>query len=320
MVYKLPMFRRRFLTAAGTTLAGVALAGCSGSEPGDGGKQGTSATTEGGGGTGDRTSESTGSTETSSSEVSFELASFEAPKEAAMGEPLPLKAVIENTGDRPAAFSSPIRLSGSDGGWHTATTIQTEVIEPGKRATWSTEYTYPYSGTANFRIPKLQRAFSVDVSPKTLSFGGTHVTPTGFAFTVRDVSLTDSYRYERSNGTRAEVPAGSGSQWAFVYVAAENRADYAQRPPSRSGVSILAPSSDGQAELSPAGITKEDGRYPPPLDDSGTTSSGSEGLEPGGTASGWIAYEVPADRSVSDLVVRWREDDGTGQWTVRWVA
>ncbi|WP_433626625.1 twin-arginine translocation signal domain-containing protein [Halomicrococcus sp. NG-SE-24] len=316
------MFRRRFLAATGTTLAGVALAGCSGSEPGDGGEQGTtSATTEGGGGTDDRTSESTESTETSRPEVSFDLASFEAPKEAAMGEPLPLKVVIENTGDRPAAFSSPIRLSGSGGGWHTAATIQTEVIEPGKRATWSTEYTHPYSGTANFRIPKLQRAFSVDVSPKTLSFGGTHVVPTDFAFTVRDVSLTDSYRYERSNGSTTEVSAGSGSQWAFVHVAAENRADYAQRPPSRSGVSLLVGSSG--TTLSPAGIPRERGRYPPPLDDSGTTTtttSGSEGLEPGGTASGWIAYEVPADRSVSDLVVQWREGDGVGRWTVRWVA
>ena len=317
------MLRRRFLTATGTTLVGVTLAGCSGSESGNGDEGTTTTTTGGSDGTGDQTSQTTQSTETTTSEVAFDLASLETPKEAAMGESLPLKAVIENTGNRPAAFSSPIRVSGSGSGWHTAATIQTKVIEPGKRATWSTEYTYPYSGTANFRIPKLQRAFSVDVSPRTLSFGGTHVAPTDFAFTVRDVRLTDGYWYERSNGSSTQVSAGSGSQWAFVTVAAKNQADFAQRPPSRTGVSMLVSSSGGRSEVSPADITKESGRYPPPLDDSGTTtttSSGSEGLPPGETASGWIAYEVPADSSVSDLVVQWREGDGVGRWTVRWVA
>ena len=223
-----------------------------------------------------------------------------------MGDKLTLKAVVKNTGGRPGAFSSPIRVSGSGDGWHKATDIQTEVIEPGKTMTWSTEYTYPYAGRAVFRIPNAQRAFTVDVSPKTFSLGGTYVSPVETALTVGNVTPTSRYSYNPPNGSRREVPAGDGRQWVFVAVTAGNRARSAQGVPSASDIALVVdpPDQEGTTELGPAGIAKEEGRYT------------SERLEPDQSTSGWIVYETAADASIQ--VVRWQGTDGIGRWDARW--
>jgi hypothetical protein len=203
-------------------------------------------------------------------------------------------------------FTSPIRVSGSGDGTHTATTIETKVIEPGKTATWSTEYAYPYAGNANFRIPNAQRAFFVDVSPRTFSLGGTYVSPVDTALTVADVTPTDAYSYDPPNGAARRVPAGDGRQWVFVTVVAGNRLESSQRVLRRSDVSLMvtSPDADGVTEVEPAGIPKEGGRYE------------SSEVDAGGTKRGWIAYEISSEATIQS--VRWQGTDGTGRWDARW--
>ncbi len=223
-----------------------------------------------------------------------------------MGDELTLKAVVKNTGGRPGAFSSPIRVSGSGDGWHKATDIETKIIDPGQTAKWSAGYRYPYAGRAIFRIPNAQRAFTVDVSPRTFSLGGTYVSPVDTALTVNDVTPTSRYSYNPPNGSRREVPAGDGRQWVFVAVVAGNRLESAQGTASRSDITLMVdpPGEDGTTEVGPAGIAKEDGRYE------------SSEVESGGTNRGWIAYETSSEASIRS--VRWQGTDGIGRWDARW--
>jgi len=303
------MRRRRFLTASGTAFVGSVLAGCTGgSGPDNGGGDGSTTTTTvpGGGTTGGGDGTTTGDGGTSDPQVSFDIVSLDVPEESVMGQKLTLKATVKNTGNRAGAFSSPIRVSGSGDGWHKATEIETKVIEPGKQVTWSTEYAYPYAGRANFRIPNAQQAFSIDVSPRTFSLGGTYVSPVDTALTVNDVTPTDAYSYNPPNGEARRVPAGDGRQWVFVAVVAGNRLESAQGTPSRSDIVLMVdpPGEEGTTEVGPAGIPKEGGRYE------------SSEVESGGTNRGWIVYETSSESTIQ--AVRWQGTDGIGRWDARW--
>jgi hypothetical protein len=301
------MRRRRFLTASGAVLVGGVLAGCAGSGPKDSGNGEVSKTkTKGSGGTTSNGGKAAGEGGTTT-KSGFELVSANVPDRVTAGEQFTLELTVENRGRSPAAFRSPIQVEGSGGGSQQSGRIQTKEISPGKKTTWSTKLSYPYVTTVTYRITDLGKAFTVDVVGDRLSLGETFLSPTEIAVTVRDITLTDRYRYVRENGRRVDVDASDGRQWAFVTLNAENRFRMGQTLPKGNSFHLLV----GNRREAPTDIAKVNGQYK-------LERFGRREVEPGGSNSGWLAYDISADRSASDLAVEWKGSDGTGSWTAQW--
>ncbi|WP_227353286.1 DUF4352 domain-containing protein [Haladaptatus salinisoli] len=300
------MRRRRFLTASGAVLVGGVLAGCAGSGPNDSGNGEVSKTkTKGSGGSASNGGGTAGEGGTTA-KGGFELVSANVPDQVTAGEEFALKLTVENRGNSPAAFRSPIRVD-AGGGTQQSGTIRTKEVAPGKTATWSTKLSYPYVGAVTYRIANLEKTFTVKFVGERLPVGETFLSPTEMAVTVRDVTLTDQYRYVRGNGRRVDVDASEGRQWAFVTVRAENRFRMGQTLPKADSFRLVV----GDKREAPTDIAKENGQYK-------LERFGRREVKPGGSKSGWLAYDVSADRSASDLAVEWKGSDGTGTWTALW--
>ncbi|GAA0224529.1 cupredoxin domain-containing protein [Haladaptatus pallidirubidus] len=306
------MRRRRFLTVSGTAFVGGALAGCTGSEPKDGGNGNSSPTKKDG--TGETTGESGGgnagdgnSGEATTADGQFSLVSSNVPKEVVLSEEFTLEFTIKNNGDSVETFESPIEVNGSEGGSQQSGSIQTDEIPPGETTTWSTSLTYPYVSTVNYLVGAFEKSFSVKFVAPTLSVGETFVSPNEVAITIRDIVLTDHYRYETGDGRMEDVESDDNRQWAFVTVNAENRFRMRQALPKGETFTLIA----GGRKLKPSDIAKQEGKYE--LD-----RFGSRDVASGESLAGWLAYEIPADRSASDLAVEWRASDGSGSWSAQW--
>ncbi len=259
-------------------------------------------TSSGGGGTTSGTNETT-------ARSGFQLVSATVPDKVTMGRQFTLELTIKNRGNSPAAFQSPIQVEGGGGGIQQSGTIQTDAIESGETATWSTKLTYPYVGKVTYRVDALEKEFTVDFVGEQLSVGETFLSPTEMAVTIRDVVLTDRYRYVRDNGRRVDVDASNGRQWAFVTVHAKNRFRMGQPLPTVDSFRLLV----GGQELTQASIAKENGQYK-------LERFGHRRVEPGASKSGWLVYELSADRSMDDLAVEWNGSDETGSWWAQWRA
>lgn len=229
------------------------------------------------------------------------------PKEVVLGEQFTLGFTIKNNGDSASTFESPIEVNGSEGGSQQSGTIQTEEIPPGETTTWSTKLSYPYISTVNYLIGAFEKSFSVKVVAPTLSVGETFVSPNEVAITIRDITLTDHYRYETGAGPMEDVEADDNRQWAFVTVNAENRFRMRQALPKGETFSLLV----GGRKHKPSDIAKQEGKYE-------LERFGSRDVASGESLAGWLAYEISADRSVSDLAIEWSASDGSGSWSAQW--
>jgi hypothetical protein len=303
------MRRRRFLLASGTTLAGGALAGCTGSGPKNGGngdesnkkrtggskpsKKTTSGGTDGGGG--------------KATVDGFQLVEANVPNRVTMGQEFVLSLTLKNVGSKRKAFTSPVQVTGNSPGSQQTGQLQTDKIAPGETTKWSTKLTYPYVATVKYRIEKLEKTFTIDIVGEKLSLGQTFRSPTEVAVTVRDITLTDHYRYEPSGGGSEEVEADDGRQWAFVTVKAENKFRMKQTLPKGEQIHLVV----GGQKIPPTDIAKEDGKYK-------VNRFGDRSVASGESLSGWLAYEIAADKTVDDLIVEWKSSDGSGSWWARW--
>ncbi|WP_233274659.1 cupredoxin domain-containing protein [Haladaptatus cibarius] len=291
------------------------MAGCTGSEPEDGGNGNSSPTKGNGSGTptgksgnggGDGRGDGNSGGE-STADGQFSLVSSDVPKEVVLGEQFTLGFTIKNNGDSASTFESPIEVNGSEGGSQQSGTIQTEEIPPGETTTWSTELSYPYESTVNYLIGAFEKSISVKVVGPDLSVSETFVSPNELAITVRDIVLTDHYRYESGAGPMEDVEADDNRQWAFVTVNAENRFRMRQSLPKGETFSLLV----GGRKQKPSDIAKQEGKYE-------LERFGSRDVASGESLSGWLAYEISADRSASDLAIEWQSGDGSGSWSAQW--
>ncbi|WP_435155710.1 twin-arginine translocation signal domain-containing protein [Haladaptatus sp. DFWS20] len=300
------MRRRRFLTVSGAAFVGGTLAGCTGSGPEDGG-DGNSTTKKAnssGQTTGKPDDENSGGATT---DGGFALVSANVPNEAVLGEQFKLEFTIKNNGNSAGAFQSPIEVNGSEGGSDQSGTIQTEKIPAGETTTWSTKLSYPYVSTVTYKITAFEKSFSVKIVGPKLSTGETFLTPNEMAITIQDIVLTDHYRYQTGSGEMRDVEAGNGRQWAFVTVNAENKFRMRQSLPKGDTFSLVV----GNRRQKPSNIAKSEGKYE-------LERFGSRDVASGEGMSGWLAYEISADRSVSDLAVEWTGGDGSGSWSAQW--
>ncbi|EFW93754.1 hypothetical protein ZOD2009_01385 [Haladaptatus paucihalophilus DX253] len=302
------MRRRRFLLTSGATLAGGALAGCTGSEPKNGGNGDDSTTNEtSGSGMSNETTTSGGGGGGKTTVDGFQLVSTDVPKQVTMGQQFSLSLTLKNVGDEPKAFQSSVQVDGNSPGAQQTGQMQTDKIDPGKTTKWSTTLTYPYVAKVNYRIEKLDETFTIDIVGEKLSFGETFRSPTEVAMTIQDITLTDHYRYEPSGGGSENVEASDGRQWAFVTVKAENKFRMKQTLPKGEQIHLIV----GGDKVSMADIAKEDGKYE-------VNRFGDRTVASGESLTGWLAYEISADTSVDDLTVEWKGSDGNGSWWARW--
>ncbi len=312
------MRRRRFLTASGATLAGGALAGCTGSGPNSGGNgdsstneetkgsgNGTDSNSSGGGDGGGGNGSGGGGGKTTAN--GFQLVSAKVPKKVTMGKQFTLELTIKNVGDSPKAFQSSVSVDGGTPGSQQMGRITTDKIAPGKTTTWSTQLTYPYVATVNYHIAELKKSFSIDIVGETLSFGETFLSPNEIATTIQDITLTDHYRYEPDSGGSEDVEASDGRQWAFVTVKAENKFRMKQTLPMGDQFLLHV----GGNKIKPGDIAKEDGKYE-------VNKFGDRTVASGESLTGWLAYELPADVSEDDVTVEWQGSDDEGSWWARW--
>ncbi|WP_266079083.1 DUF4352 domain-containing protein [Haladaptatus caseinilyticus] len=302
------MRRRRFLMVSGAAFAGGALAGCTGSEPEDGGN-GNSSTTNADGKAG-TTSNSGGNDDSGGVATTgngFALVSANVPNEVVLDEEFTIEFTIKNTGDSARSFESPIEVNGSEGGSQQSGMIQTKKITPGETATWSTKLSYPYVSTVNYLLPAFEQSFSVKIVGPDLSIGETFVTPNEMAISVQDITVTDHYRYETGSGEMRDVEADDGRQWAFVTVSAENRFRMRQSLPKGDTFTLLV----GERREKPSDIAKSEGKYE-------LERFGRRDVASGEGQTGWLAYEISANRSASDLGVEWTGGDGSGSWSAQW--
>ena len=308
------MRRRRFLTASGATLAGGALAGCTGSGPNSGGN-GDSSKNKSKGGSGNATESTSDGTDDGSADSGgittangFQLVSAKVPKKVTMGKQFALKLTIKNVGDSSKAFESTVSVEGNAPGSQQMGHIQTDKIAPGKTTTWSTKLTYPYVATVDYHIAELKKTFSIDIVGETLSFGESFLSPNEIAVTVQDVTLTDHYRYKPDSGGSEDVEASDGSQWAFVTVKAENKFRMKQTLPMGNQFVLHT----GGKKIKPTDhIAKEDGKYK-------VNKFGDRTVASGESLAGWLAYELPADVSEQDITIEWHGSDDEGSWWTRW--
>ncbi len=293
------MRRRRFLAASGTAFVGGFLAGCSGSGPKDNGN-GDSSTTKGG------TANETSQTSETAESNGFALTSVNVPNEVVMGKEFTLEFTIKNNGTSARAFQSPIDVS-TGSGTQQSGTLETGTIPPGKTKTWSKKLSYPYVSTVTYNLAEFGKSFSVNIVGKTLSIGETFSSPNSVAVTVQDITLTSHYRFVRGNGEVVDVEADDGRQWAFVTVKAKNEFRMRQSLPKRDSFHLLV----GKREDKPTQIRKEEGKYK-------LERFGRRDVASGESLTGWLAYDISADRSADELSVKWNGSDSNGSWWTRW--
>ncbi|WP_137284013.1 COG1361 family protein [Halorussus salinisoli] len=296
------MNRRHFITA--TTLSLSALAGCTGGGNDSSQSSQTTAETE---------TEQEGSTETTSTrertteegEAEFELVSSDVPEKVELGEEFAISAEIKNVGSAPGEFDSAISAKTASSDWQQAGDAETEEIEPGETATWTSEtVTFEYLMRVTYRIEKLEQEFTIQAVSRKLSLGESFTTPEGVVVSVQRFDLKSYYEYEGYDGSTEQKRAGDGKRWAFVYLKAENTAGQSNFIPLETDVNLIARNSQYDQKY----VNKEENRY-----------EGGE-VEAGIVRKGWLAYEIPNDLSKTDLTVAWSDRDGTGEWSVRWSA
>jgi hypothetical protein len=303
------MRRRRFLLASGTTLAGGALAGCTGSGPKNGGNGDDSnkKQTDGSGPSNKTTSSGSDGGDGKATVDGFQLVAANVPNEVTMGQEFMLSLTLKNVGSKKKAFTSPVLVDGNAPGSQQTGQLKTDKIAPGETTKWSTKLTYPYVATVKYRIEKLKKTFTIDIVGEELSLGQTFRSPTEVAMTIQDITLTEHYRYETGSGGSEMAEASDGRQWAFVTVNAENKFRMKQTLPKAGQIHLLV----GGDKISPADIAKHDGRYE-------VNRFGDRTVASGESLTGWLAYELSADTTVDGLTVEWRGSDDNGSWWARW--
>ena len=134
------------------------------------------------------------------------------------------------------------------------------------------------------------------------SLGEDYLAPTDARMRVTDLELKKRYEYEDFQGETASEAASDGMQWAFLWLEVENQSGQVLRIPTRRTIVLLADTSQFEASF----INKEEDRY-----------EGGE-VQPGVIRDGWIAYEIPADITQSDLRIIYSDGDFEGDWRAEW--
>ncbi len=267
------MRRRTFLAA--TT---VALAGCSGRSD----------------------SESAGD-----SEPSLTVTDLSAPDTVEIDTTFQLQVTVKNDGDAEGTYESPISAKLGVNEWASIDQSVQIAVPGGESVTEGYELgPYEYVRPASFRLDESDTVVRNQFVTRTPDYGEAYTTPGGVVLTVVDLTFTDTYAYEGSDGTE-EVSANDGQKWAIATVRTENPTDESVEPPQVDKIDVMR---DEDQEF---GYTH--------LGDNRDLYDHSE-LEPGAVREGEIPATVPEAAGKADLRVEYDEELADGDIAVYWAA
>ena len=312
------MQRRRFLTGLGTSVT-LALAGCAGddNEP-DGGDSpdageltATLTATETAAKTETQTetpAETSTETPTPEPEANYSLSVEGIPDSVEIGEEFTYGISVSNDGDGARTALVKLEISTRDNNqWATAWEEQLNVAPGETRAVTTDPFSFERLGVIEWRFTlsagedHVER-FTTEVLSATRAIGSSYVTPNDIRVQVSDINLKGAYEYTNYRDERDLTEAPDGKQWLFVWFEAENQSNGVEYLPFEFDVVVVA----GNQQYDSVFINKEENKY-----------NGGE-VQPDIVRSGWIAYEVPDDLSLSDLEVVHSGGDFDGNWRVKW--
>ncbi|UPW01001.1 hypothetical protein M0R88_02610 [Halorussus gelatinilyticus] len=243
----------------------------------------------------------------------FSVADLSLPAETELGTTLSASATVENVGAASGTYRAVFeRRFGDETTWRTRETVELD-LSPGERRTWTTEWTPPEAGRAEYRLRPGSAVETASVLAAERGFGETFTTPDGAAIRVRVGTdgfdgLLGSYIYD--SGESQTYRAQKGKTFAFVRVEARNTTDEPiSFPGSRRFSVAVGGESSGVFHQSSTGTT-----FGSPVE--GPFYAPTETYDPDETEWGWLVFQVPAGTAVGDLTVRWSPSDDVGAtWT-----
>lgn len=305
------MDRRQFLGAVGVGMT-LGIAGC-GSDDGGGGSPVDDTATPSSTATSEPTETDTPTEEPTDAPepASFEVVEYEIPETIEIGSEVTLSITIRNTGGQAGSYSAPLYIKTPDSNWEEGGEWRASEVPPGEPATLESNepLEFDYIQRYEFRLGQSSKTATVQTVSAKLGWGSEFTTPAGYRIRVDEPTLQDTYEYEDYNGDILEAEPESGGQWAFVNVWVKNETGQANYSPLASEFALFTGNSqyDGETLLLDDPINK------------GEPFDGGE-LQPGIERSGWIAFELPENVSVSDLVMAWSQTTFEGGVGVNWGA
>lgn len=307
------MDRRQFLGTVGVGMT-LGTSGCA-SDDGDGG--------DGGGSSADDTDTPTATDEPTETDTpteeptdtpkpaSFEVVEYGIPETVEIGSEVTLSITIRNTGGQAGSYSAPFYLKTPDSSWEEVGEWGFDEVAPGETETSETTESleFDYIQRYEFRLGQSSKTAVMQTVSAKLAWGSEFTTPAGYRMRVDEPTMQDSYEYEDYSGNIVEAEPESGGQWAFVNVWVKNETGQANYSPLASDFALLTGNSqfDGETLLLDEPINKEE------------SFDGGE-LQPEVERSGWVAFELPGNVSVSDLVMAWSQTTFEGDVGVNWGA
>jgi len=297
------MRRRRFAATVG---AGViaSIAGCSSDSPEttDGSSSDSSD-----GNTDGSNSESTDDQSTQGGEALFEVTGYDLPETASIGSTITGTITVENVGDAAGSFNSPLYVRTPDSNWTELNEYSAEDVEPGGRVELSVEVSgLQYINRYEVSLGQSDTSAVVQTVSASKDWGTEYTTPEGYRIRVDEPELQSSYAYENYSGETEQQSPENRGQYAFVNVYVKNETGQAAYSPLSSEFALVSESSQFDSTL----LLND------PIN-KGEQFEGGE-LQPGIERSGWIAYELPADLSVSDLTMAWSKTTFGGEISINW--
>lgn len=231
----------------------------------------------------------------------FELVDITAPDEVEAMTPFSYSYTVANTGETDAELWAQFTINAYGESYDELDGV---MIPAGEEVTVERNNAFTrYLGTIEIRFHRFDESIEFESVPATREFGATWRSPDHTVITVEEVELMDTYEYD-DNGERAEESAGSGSQWAFVWLQTENVARENTRLPRDREFEIITDEGLFDSEW----VLKDDEEYE------------SDTVTPGESRRGWIAYEINSDVGVDDITVRYEDDGFEGVWEANWMV
>ena len=292
--YAVGMRRRTFTATAGTVAIG-SIAGCS-SDPESSSGDGSSS----------ESSDDSSSSE-SSGEARLEVTGYDLPETASIGSTVEGTITVENVGDASGGFSSPLYIRTSDSDWREIGEYSAEDIGAGETVEIDVEVTgLEYINRYEVGLGQSEETYIIQTVSAQLDWGEEFTTPEGYIIRIDEPELQDSYAYENFQGQTEQKEPEGGGQYAFVNAFVKNETGQTAFSPLRSEFALVSDSSQFDSTIL--------------IDDpinKGKQFEGGE-LQPGIEREGWIAYELPADLSVSDLTMAWSKTLFGGEISLNW--
>lgn len=273
------MQRRAFLGAVGISV----LAGCS---------DGNNSSTE-------PSPTTTATSQSGTGSPNFEFLDVQIPESVELNDPTSFTIYVENTGSGEGTFTSKLETKTGDTEWSSTGEIDM-TLSAGERGAWkSPSFTLQYLNPVHFRLAAFDQAWTVEASPKTLTFGSHYDVPTGLRLNALGGSFESEYPTE-SNET-ATTPPEDNQTWLVVRLDVRNRLQESIPAPSASEF-VLEINGESQPQYQEI----SDDPY------EGGSLSGRT------VRRGDLVYAVPEETKAVDLTLLWEQSLPVGDVKAIW--